>query len=756
MDIKFVNLETGNTFNGSSPYIFWMPGEQSINLIYSQPICFISNSETIDISIEENEIFRLIDPAKLSDSKLENICDFEYHNINLLKADKNEANNTYVLTSTGTRHHNYYVHIIYIIASAKQAGEYIMNFTIGDETFQVGGDFYGENENLYINLSNNGIEIPAMIQKAIYDVNIHEEKCDDITLNRKWKELLSNFWDVVANKGSYKSLFNSLNWFEYGDAIRLCEIWKNTDSGKLFCKDIQQVLSDKYTEFLNGFSKTTYIALYHALEKHKTVDGQIVLDDEKNPELEYITSKWSTQDLALKLCMLGNFYETYFMPIHMDLIHSTIEDIVYTNTFKVRQGNVSDRSDFVYFCEDIDCNVKNGDIYRLGMVSCNVGPDTLFGAPYSSEEETSEEETSKEGNFIIVGVQRTPVDKLNNDDEWRQYASQLYNEIGAIIDFEITIPLLNGAKIKRETIVFKALGKSKTITNYRILGSKILFSLLCIAEGEYDVKLQFDSTDGKVYTKRVKFNVLDTEHTNINIYKIQNLGSLDGCTVGQQCQINDYIMSRRPYEGVVKSLQYIPARIDKTSSSPDYKGIRLNHLLIYKFDNDKDRDSKLNCEYLMDNYFTLIKKIGENSGYLICISNQYGFNPVEGDGGVPVEDIYRKDYIFMPEFHKLVPLVNNGEEFDINSYIVKDEDSLCIIPDLTYGKMIQDCDWEFINTSKPNSKPIKLCYIKEPFIANTEKSTVLEPGYYSIIFRYSLVGENKINTITLDSAFIKV
>ena len=742
MDIKFVNLETGNTFNGSSPYIFWMSGEQSINLIYSQPICFISNSKTIDISIEENEIFQLIDPTKLSDSKLENICDFEYHNINSLK--------TNTLTSIGARHHNYYVHIIYIIASTKQAGEYIVNFKIGDETFQVGGDFYGENENLYINLSNNGVEIPAMIQKAIYDVNIHEEKCDDITLNRKWKELLSNFWDVVANKGSYKSLFNSLNWFEYGDTIRLCEIWKNTDSGNFFCKDIQQVLSDKYTELLNGFSKTTYIALYHALEKHKTVNGQIVLDDEKNPELEYITSKWSTQDLALKLCMLGNFYETYFMPIHMDLIHSTIEDIVYTNTFKVRQGNTSDRSDFVYFCEDIDCNVKNGDIYRLGLVSCNVGPDTLFGAPY------------KEKDLMIVGVQRTPVDKLNNDNERRQYASQLYNEIGAIIDFEITIPLLNGAKIKRETIVFKALGKSETITNYRILGSKILFSLLCVAEGEYDIRLQFDSTDGKVYTKRVKFNVLDTEHTNINIYKIQNLGSLDGCTVGQQCQINDYIISRRSYEGeTVKSLQYIPACIDETNTSPDYKGIRLNHLLIYKFDNFELNLNwiKEHCKYLLDNYFTLTKMIGRNTGYLICISKQYGFNPVVSDNGaigVPAANIYRKDYIFMPEFHKLVPLVNNGEEFDINSYIVKDEDSLCIIPDLTYGKMIQDCDWEFINTSKPNSKPIKLCYIKEPFIANTEKSTVLEPGYYSVVFRYRLTGENKINTVTLDSAFIKV
>ena len=36
--IQFVNLQTGNIYDGSQPYIHWFEGQQSTGLIYSQPI----------------------------------------------------------------------------------------------------------------------------------------------------------------------------------------------------------------------------------------------------------------------------------------------------------------------------------------------------------------------------------------------------------------------------------------------------------------------------------------------------------------------------------------------------------------------------------------------------------------------------------------------------------------------------------------------------------------------------------------------
>lgn len=759
-NIRFVDLKTGNTFDGSYPYVFWLDGEQSTNIIYSKPICFISQSEEFDIQIENNDIFSLAKLDDLTNSELETIYGFEYHNINNLKVQS--------LKSIGTAHHNYFVHIIYILASTQQPGEYIAEFKIGDERFRIGGDFYSENESLYINLSNNGVEIPEAIQKAIYDINIHEEKKDNIVLNRKWKELLSNLWDVIANKGSYKSLFNSLQWFEYGNRLKLYEIWRNVETQQYFSKDIQQILSENFHNTLNGFAKTTYMSLCYALEANKTIDGKLVLDKEKNPVLEKVASKWSVQDLALKLCMLGNFYETYFMPIHLDLIHSTIEDVVYTNTFKVIPGTTVDRSDYIYNFEDVKCNVKDNDVYRLNKVETFVGPDTLFGL--------TQEELQRYG--VMVGVQTQPVRKLEGNNQWQQFASQLYNEIGAVVDFEIEIPLLEDDKIIREILVLKTFANEqwqyKTKIDTRILGNKINFQLFCPAEGEYDVRLQFDSMSGKAFTKRIKFNVIDTEQVALNVYRIYNMQILDGENLGQPSIINKYVFNRRELKiediDYKRPIQYIPAKTDNLNTSKfNWKGVCLNHLMIFNGNLIDNRYliSEGELKFLQKYYYLRIKTVkteNESKDYTICVSSIFGFHPTQNINIKSIYEklvtqyniIYREDYIFVPEFHKLVELDNEryGRMEDIEYYTITDNDALCVVPGLSYGKCIAEYDWEFVNVSKPWLEPIKLAGVNEPFVTGDNKP--LEPGYYNIRFHYRLTNEDKINTIELDSAFKKV
>ena len=63
------------------------------------------------------------------------------------------------------------------------------------------------------------------------------------------------------------------------------------------------------------------MGLYAALEKMKLNNKKPVYDSELNPELEFISAKWSFNDLSLKMSMLGKFYEMFFMTIHLDLIH---------------------------------------------------------------------------------------------------------------------------------------------------------------------------------------------------------------------------------------------------------------------------------------------------------------------------------------------------------------------------------------------------------------------------------------------------
>lgn len=746
--IRFVDLETGNTFDGSTPYIFWMPGEQSTNIIYSLPICFITDKRDVNISIENNDIFSLVDPDKLLNTRLDKIYGFEYLNIQTVKC--------FDLVSSGVKYEgSCYVHIIYIIASSTQQGECICTFKIDDEEYTVGADFYGENESLYINLANNSVEIPEVVQKAIYDVNVHEEKRDNITLNRKWKELLSNLWEVISNKGSYKSLYNSLKWFEYGDKVKLYEAWKDIDNNKYFLQDVHQLLNDKFAQTLNGYAKTTYLSLQYALETSIKNNGKIIYDEEKNPKLEYVVSKWSTQDLALKLCMLGNFYETYFLPIHLDLLHATITDVVYSNTFKVVQGTLFEREDYVYNCDDITCNINNGDVFRLGKVSCQVGPETLFGLSYEEFQQYP----------VMIGVQNSSVSKLTTNDDWKMFASQMYDDIGSVVDFNIQIPLHNEDKIKREVLVYKTFIKdhweNRTVVDYKILDGNINFQLFCPIEGEYEVKLQFDSMGGKTFTKHVRFNVIDTQHVSLNVYKIYNKKSTINLLLGSENNLNDYIFSGREKISNETYIQYIPAKIaNPEKNDKDWKGVCLNHMII--IDENILNSYFNNDDWLILNrfYFLIRKKLPTN--YIICVSREFGFDTNKYEFNATYNKIksfaYRDEYIFVREFHELVPI--DIEKLDrkehINFYTVTDEDALCVIPELAYGKVIDSYDWEFINVSNPRMKPIKMKYVKEPFVADTQSHEPLKPGYYTIKFNYRLTHENKINTITLDSAFKKV
>ena len=88
--IQFVNLQTGNIYDGSQPYIHWFEGQQSTGLIYSQPICFITDEENVTVELKSNEIFSLVNPYIQS---IENVNGFEYKNINDIKVEKLKERN---------------------------------------------------------------------------------------------------------------------------------------------------------------------------------------------------------------------------------------------------------------------------------------------------------------------------------------------------------------------------------------------------------------------------------------------------------------------------------------------------------------------------------------------------------------------------------------------------------------------------------------------------------------------------------------
>lgn len=275
--IRFVDIENGRTYNGDKPYVHWFKGQQSTKINYVQKICVLTEDKMIMVSLPygendsdniicPNNVFRLLDVSKINSDSTEWMDGEPYQNLSNLYAEGD------VVVSEGAPYGSqYYIHMIYIAASSESAMEARTDFFIDDVAYTVGADFYEEREELKIGLGNNGVEIPESIQKAIYDSNVHEESKDNILLNRKYKELLMDYIDILGNKGSYSSLLNSLKWFEYGNLVNIKEFWKHDEWGRTIYndQDFKQVISNQASSLVNRYIKTTFMGLYCACQSVK-------------------------------------------------------------------------------------------------------------------------------------------------------------------------------------------------------------------------------------------------------------------------------------------------------------------------------------------------------------------------------------------------------------------------------------------------------------------------------------------------------
>lgn len=363
-------------YDGTYPYVNWI-GRFSTGVIrYGRLIYEAPSQNNVQVSLVSNDLpedwtFALMNPAISN-------------NDNVVYDLNRVAEKQIVIKPEIIDGHN--LCDILIICRSDVEGEFITELSINGEIVKIGCEFWGENELLKINLANKGIEFSNLICKAIYSNDLYEDHPDWMLLNRKYRELLINYMDILGNKGSYKSLINSLKWFEYYSdnvsslpLVDMQEVWKyaTPDGDKYYTKPIQQWLSEECERSMFNSAKTTYIALRQAKKEmsYGNVLQNVVLPDDpgfvepgvaaplparstqtmsvKLAEFRNVVYeidkdeilsglrdagelprdvlqkclRWSEQEMRLKMVLLGNFFEQYFMPIHLDLIRSVVEDI---------------------------------------------------------------------------------------------------------------------------------------------------------------------------------------------------------------------------------------------------------------------------------------------------------------------------------------------------------------------------------------------------------------------------------------------
>lgn len=644
--VRFINPDNGMVFDGSQPYVFWFDEGQSVNLNYVKKIFFASTDAHAEVSMT-SPVFSLLDVSGIERHVTsQEVFDGEhYYDLQEMKTRTLSLTGTETDTGSGI-----YVYAIYILAFCKSVGEVTDEFDIDGTKYTVGADFYAEDERLTTTLANFGIEIPYDVQKAVYEQNVHEEAQNNILLNRKYKELLANYWDIVANKGNYRSLQKSLDWFEYGDLVTLREFWNEPGTNYNYYDKICTVVDEEIMMRMQAYMKKTYIGVYFALQ-HMVLDdnGDIVYDGsdayiwnytgnvrnatlipvgasedplspddinqdrllqigggevnvenhtltdpdavgsnwghltapaapeigdgneyflyEMNPVLAPTVALYNATDIALKMTLLGNYYSTFFVPIQLDLIHATVESIVYATTIKILNTTQMYRYDTQCLSRSIDA-VVNSDFKLQPIKDLYVYPETMFGGydAYVVDHGTY-------SSLKRIGVEfarENEAGSLNAmNDTYMSVTYFKWGGIGCLVDFTFTIPLGDGDYITREKICVGAPVDSTADAEaipwqervdmqreeFRVLqpnedGNVVLeFKVLLQDAGDTTVSLMFTAASGIVYTYGRTFNIEPWLTHDNTIYRVMKMSPAEiyaqlSAQNGYNVEVNDYIMSQ--------------------------------------------------------------------------------------------------------------------------------------------------------------------------------------------------------------------
>lgn len=776
--IKFIDKD-GYTFFGEAPYIHWFGNTedngQSTYLQYIKNLLIISDSAQLKFSVSSTDsVFKLINSNLLTQETQYELKDIQTDSFTLtgIKYENSTDPGSTGSSSSESQSNDLFLYQLIVSASSDEPGQITEDVLITTPTNQtttikVGADFYDYDEILNINLGNRGTEIPETIQKAIYGVDIQEAYVDYTLINRKFKELISNYLDIVDNKGSYKSLVNSLKWFEWGEGTILYEVWKRDE--KYFEKELENILSEQYKSLLYTHQKTSYVSIESALMKYSTdSDGKVQLDEEKLPILERISSMWSDEILGLKISLLGAFFERYFMPIHLSLLHASVQTRVFASkTVKVKSGHLVNRcdwhDDWGVVDIDMDHTVVLGDV----KTPVSVGWNTVFG---DMRDINNYDDVIDAGVDILSDVEAR---SFNNDSidngELKTIWSHIKGHVGVVVPITVTVPLPEGDGISNETLVIyryqnnisecsepirifeRRYWKSVNIGTAEspVFAARFTFNLLSTKEEKVSFTLQLHSLSGHTWTAASTYETVDTSGAKLNAYRVNNK-VFSGVFEGDDPWINSLYSFDGMYNSInnsdyTKSIltQYIP-----TGNNMKY----LNKLFVI----DITESPSPSTEELEGYY--VISRNPENKQYIMCLRKEGGAT-TDSFSEYPV---VREDYVFIPQLHEYINIESIPLKKDktgkyimsYNDYLVDpNEDLICVIPEFKYSKQVTDINWKFENKTTHEIITIDQP-TPTPLVARNNLQKILSDGYWSATVYFRFTDSTTINHITRNSMFL--
>jgi len=617
---------------------------------------------------------------------------------------------------------------------------------------------------LSINLGNKGMDISPLINKAFYENDYRENNIDNILINRKFKELLANYIDIIDCKGSYRSLYNSLEWFGWKDKVSLYEIWKSNDT--YFEKKLEVTLSEFYKELIYTHSKTTHISLVTLFQTTEPGDS---FDIEKNPIVAEIERQWTNEELMVKISLLGAFFAKYFMPIHLDLYRASLEYLVFTPQVKASYG--SSNNSYNFFEDTGVVDIKMDNIVTIGNIEpVAVGPDTMFGRTWENEQ----------NNFVPIGVDFiNDIDSVSNTDLTSFY-SQLYNGIGVVIPVTVTVPLsdvYDGVSVETIYLYKNGIESNPIVLTDRKLfmsdGEKaeFTFNLLSTKEEKVSFSLELHSLSGHTWTACASYKAVDPTGSYLKVCRVSPKQTLTGDFVdnmnGNPWGTQYNTIQVEPYSGTTidpskYTAQYLVQYLPNSNTA---KVQQLYHEIIIGENEDTGSDyaerevSGMNY----DNYWRIgigplynddSTKNHKYTLYVNKIAGSWGSQDSQDIINEYSNALVRHDKTHLPQLYDFNDIEESNPQ-TLNSYTFSGDDLFCIIPQFsqTLGRNIdlETIRWEFKNMSTLQTISYNIP-MTQPILTNNEYKE-LDPGYWSITMYYRLVGSGAEHVLTKNSAF---
>ncbi len=560
-------------------YLYNIDDYMSVGIFYSHVLYFIADKKELSITLskEDSNILNIIDKDKVNNK--ENINNILYTNIDDIVipaiGDKIEY------TSVGREVDGIYIHPIYLYTHSDDSAEFITNLIIDDTILSISSIFHPMLEEYEIQLKNIGCDFPQDISKAIYEGDIFDDNIDYILLNRKYKELLLNAVDIIYKKGSWRSLIDSFKWFGWEKIAHLREYWKSGNS--LMYQDLKQEYSNSLNINTLSEDKSTYISIYYCLNKWRdsgNIEDEWSSGNFKEPihQLEdNIDDRYEEMELMLKLIMLGNYFSSFFLPIHMDLFSSTVERIVTPiTTIKYTSTHSRDSHNLVNNTQPYICRFNK--VAWMGDVEVgSIDNTNLRGY--------------KDDN-IITGVDYMSNLTLPGESIEQQTAVEnYYSGIGKVFSFSIE------SEVEVTAIVVNISSDEKNILYKR------LPIYVCKKEGKFNFKINsnilFKKTgDYKVIITPISYNnTLSTKIMDISIQPPLDQG-IEITKLIKKPMIDDY-MRYREWRG--DHYEYNSKYIEYEDGVVKFKNI------------DKEQFNLLHNDYTTKNVYNSVFSISDKN-----------------------------------------------------------------------------------------------------------------------------------------------